>query len=328
MSLRPWSDRLETELRNSDEAGSEFRLKLLMESAGTLRERIIDAVAGKSSKTDYRSDHLTGSIAFEDQGLGYFLLAAAPDRPFGASLDLPGLSTEPSTTHHHHHEVDSKHRDIIKPREPYQPVSTFFTKSNLESLQTMLASSRHKHVLGSEIRLSSVTLSVMVKAHQILSHETQQLGIAAAELFRRCEILQSEFRGQINCVREVSERIDAVTGEGDDESHETYPTGQDARVRQRIEAAYSRQEDLRQRYDALLRKVTSTCGQKLSDKERAWISEIRHLQSSLLEEEASGEHDTPQKAQLRRRYAEVRTSYGVMFFIPYFHVLNPVRKRL
>jgi nucleoporin NUP82 len=303
MSLRPWSDRLEAELQNSDEAGSEFRMKLLMESAGTLRERIIDIVAGKPSSIDC----LTGNVAFEDQGFGYFLLAAAPDRPFGASLDLPDLSMESSSTGHR--EDESKHTDIIKPREPYQPVSAFFAKSDVESLQKALASSRHKHILDGEIRLSSVTLSVMVKAHQILSHETQQLGIAAAELFRRCEILQSEFRGQINRVQEVAERIDAMAVEGDDKSQKTHPTGRDARVRQRVEAASRRQESLKQRYDAVLRKVTSTCGRKLSDKERAWISEIRHLQSSLLEEEgASGEHDTPQKAQLRRRYAEVRTA--------------------
>ncbi|KAI9773712.1 MAG: hypothetical protein M1839_002046 [Geoglossum umbratile] len=304
MSLHPWSDRLEIELRNPDEAGSEFRMKLLMENPGTLREKIVDAVAGRPPKTDYQLGHLTGSVAFEDQNLGYFLLAATPDRPFGASLDLPSLSTEPSPKHHH--EADPKHIDIIKPRELYYPVSAFFAKSSLEHMQTMLASSRYKHILDGEIRLSPATLNVMVKVHQILSHETQQLGIAAAELFRRCEILQSEFREQINCVREVVERIDPLTSEGDNRSHETSPASQDTRVQQRIEAAYSRQESLRHRYDALLRKVTSTCGRKLSCKERAWISETWDLQSSLLEEEIQGEHDTPQKTQLRQRYIEAK----------------------
>ncbi|KAI9861730.1 MAG: hypothetical protein M1813_005079 [Trichoglossum hirsutum] len=304
MSLRTWSDKLENELRNSDEAGSDFRMCLLMESAGTLRKKIIDAVAGKSSKKDCRPDHLTGGIAFEDQDLGYFVLAAAPDRPFGATLDLPGLSTEPSTKQHH--EADFKPTAIVYPREPYHPASTFFTKSSLPSLLATLASRGHKRFLEDEIRLSSATLSVIVRAHQILSNETQQLGIAAAELFRRCEILQSEFREQINCVREVVDRIDTMTGEDGSESKEAHATGQSARVRQRIDAVHNRQENLVKRYDALLQKVTSTCGRKLSDKERAWLFEVQHLQSSVLEDEASREHDTPQKAHLWRRYAEAK----------------------
>ncbi|KAH0559455.1 hypothetical protein GP486_004026 [Trichoglossum hirsutum] len=306
MSLRTWSDKLENELRNSNEAGSDFRMNLLMESAGTLRKRIVDAAAGKSSRTDYRSEHLTGGIAVEDQDLGYFVLAASSDRPFGATLDLPGLSTEPPIRRHH--EADLKPAAIINPREPYHPVSTFFTKSNLPSLLATLASRGHKRFLEDEIRLSSATLSIMVRAHQILSNETQQLGLAAAELFRRCEILQSEFREQINCVREVADRIDTVTGEDGDELKEVHATGQGATVRRRIEAAYKRQENLIQRYDTLLKKVTSACGQKLSDKERAWILETRHLQSSVLEDETPREQGTPQKVQLWRRYAEVRTA--------------------
>jgi nucleoporin NUP82 len=302
MSLRTWSDKLESELRNSDEAGSEFRMSLLMEGAGTLRERIVDAVAGKPSKMDCRSDHLDGSIVFEDLDLGYFLLAAAPDRPFGATLDLPGLSTE---LFKKHHEADFKSTALVKPREPYHPSSTFFTMSSLPSLYAMLASRGHKRFLEEEIRLSSMTLSVMVKAHQILSTETQQLGIAAAELFRRCEILQSEFREQINCVREVADRIDTVTGEDGSGSKDAHPTGQDARIRQRIEAAYNRQENLMQRYDVLLKRATSARGRKLSDKEKAWISEIRQLQSSVFDDKTSEEYESCQKTQLWRRYAEV-----------------------
>ncbi|KAH0538299.1 hypothetical protein FGG08_005119 [Glutinoglossum americanum] len=323
MSLSTWSDKLERELQNSEEAGSEFRMSLLMESAGTLRERIVDTVAGSgsnmyrpkptpstinanttTSNMDYRSNYLTGSTVFDDPDLGYFLLAAAPDRPFGTTLDLPGLSTKTLTKQSC--ETDFKPTAIIKPREPYCPASAFFTKSSLPSWYATVTRGANKRFLDEEIRLSSATLDVMVKAHQILSNETQQLGVAVAELFRRCEILQSEFRGQINCVREIADRVDAVTGEDGNESKEAHPTGQDARIRQRMKSAYNRQEDLIQRYDILLKKATSTCGRKLSDKEKAWVLETQHLQHSLSEDGKSEEYDGPQKSQLWRRYVEAK----------------------
>ncbi len=54
---------------------------------------------------------------------------------------------------------------------------------------------------------------LLTEAHNILSQHTRSVGTAAAELFRQCERMLSEFRDQITSVKELGFRVDNVVDE-------------------------------------------------------------------------------------------------------------------
>ncbi|KAL8949293.1 MAG: hypothetical protein Q9183_007617, partial [Haloplaca sp. 2 TL-2023] len=204
-SFIPWITRLEEELQSSSTAGTEFRLKILMESAGTLRERILNF----SSQQD-TTPSATACIVLEDSDLGYFLLTSTDNNthPQAVSLDIPTSALINNSNINIKSEFPNEddaslltQTQIVPhvPRVAYSPPSIFYTPSSSSSLFniTTRIPPHRRRILTEGIRLSAATLDVMTDAHRVVSNETYTLGSAAADLFSRCERMQRELEEQV-----------------------------------------------------------------------------------------------------------------------------------
>ena len=313
ISLSPWTERLENELNGSVSTGSAFRMEVFTEGSRTLRERIIYQPSAKGAENS-PSEFFTGCIVLQDSDLGYFLLTAAGEQPYAITFDLPDseLPQEVNGFHEPEYEPDMKVLAIGPPRAAYQPPASLWSPSTLPNFLDSRVHSRHKKTLKEEIRLSAATLDLMTEAHRVLSHETHQLGIAAADLFRRCERLQDEFRDQIRRTSELAYRIEQVAGEDADnyvEKDRNRPSNRTA-LEQRLEAARAKQSKLVERHKNLQRKLAKTGGRELSDKEQIWVWEIHKLEDSIFETAEkrnphNGNNELHKRAEPWRRFEEV-----------------------
>lgn len=294
LDFKPWVGNLEAELANTMDAGGEFRLDVMLDSGSTLIEQPIDLSAHTTDKTVP-----TAAIAIVDACLDYFLLTTTSSGPHAATLELPMSPSHP-------YEPEQLALPPPEPREPYQPPKEFFTQSQIQAFlgpnQTELARAN----LKAPLRFSPETLQTITDAHRILSYETNQLGLAAADLFRRCERLRSELYDQVTKVREIAAKVDAVTG--DDERDGEAALGasvhgeviEDAqmygteKLDHRIMVANSNTKNLNERVEKLRQKVAMLGGKELSVKERAFADEVNRLEASLAREPSSlSEPTTP-----------------------------------
>lgn len=286
LDFKPWIGDLEAELANPSDAGGEFRLDVILDSGSTRIEQPIDLSAHLNEKSNP-----TGAIATLDSSLNYFLLTSTPSGPHAASMELP---MHPS----HPYEPEQLSLPAPEPREPYQPPQEFFNPSQLQDLIGPKSSELARANLKAPLRFSPETLQIITDAHRILSHETNQLGLAAADLFRRCERLRSELFDQVVKVREIAARVDAVTG--DDERDGEAALGasvageviEDAKMYgtekldHRIMVANSNTRNLNERVENLRRKVAMLGGKELSAKEQAFADEVHRLEASLAREQS------------------------------------------
>lgn len=279
-NLDPWVQNLENELRSTASVGTAFRMDILANSSGTLRERILDL------RQDQEAHHKdpTAAVILQDSDLGYFLLTAVGDVPLAAVLDQP--DTLPSDDLNFMHKDDlAQSMELLvprPPRSPYVPPSSLWERSTLPAFLDDHVQNRHKKTLKEEIRLSSATLDLMTHAHRVISQETNTLGIAAADLFRRCERLQDELRDQISRVREASSRIEQVIEKDKGQEGDDGKGDRDPSVQQRLDSVRDRQKQLLERFNETRRKFAKRQGKDLSDKERTWISDTRRLQASIV----------------------------------------------
>ncbi|KAI9723270.1 MAG: hypothetical protein M1812_001152 [Candelaria pacifica] len=295
LSLTPWVDKLESELGSSGNAGASFRMDIVLQGSLTLRQRILHS----DQETDANRQDLSACLVLQDSDLGYFALTTANDRAYAVTLDQPALFTdqEPSDAY-----LATKMQALMlaPPRSAYQPSAALWSPSPLPSFLETHVHSRHKRTLKEEIRLSTATLDLMTSAHRILSEETHSLGMAAADIFRRCERMTEEFRDQIKRANDLAHRIEVVIGDdADDYDDVEKKRGNDA-LEERLEIATKRQKELVRRQDALRRKVARAGGRELSEKEVAWEKEVRILEEQVLEvegkdqeeEKDEGDHET------------------------------------
>ena len=189
-------------------------------------------------------------------------------------------------------------------RQPYIPPASLWERSNLPNLFGNHVQNRHKKALKEEVRLSSATLELITHAHRVLSEETHTLGLAAADLFRRCERLQDELRDQIERVKDVSRLVDTATGtrsgRGDVQK------GPQPAVEQRLEHVQARQGELRTRMDKLSKKVRLYNRTPLSDQEKAFFGEITKINQSVPDTVETDDQDNGEAPpELQHRYDEV-----------------------
>ncbi|TWU73547.1 hypothetical protein ED733_003874 [Metarhizium rileyi] len=296
VSLTSWVFRLEGELLADHEAGIDFRIGLLVNSQST-RDRIY---AQPSADVDVP---LAACVVIRDPDLGYFLLSATPYEPISLSFETPDMDLAPIKQESpiRDREVSMAPLDFYEPRPVYNPPHVFDEGSALPTLLERLRTSRHKTVVNQEVRLSPLTLQIFTDAHKVLSDETYKLGVAAAEVFRRCELLQSELRQQVRKANEVKGKIDAINGEdGDNEA-------ENAMYDRRIAEAKDRQDRLTERVDNLRKMVGKSTTRDLSTKERAFVEEVRHMEANLLGSPGGREGSAArQSKQLWERLAEVK----------------------
>ncbi|KAI1378330.1 hypothetical protein F4677DRAFT_391383 [Hypoxylon crocopeplum] len=299
ISLSPWVFRLESELQGDSQAGSEFRIDLLVNGQGSTRERLYtNTIQGEAQLP------LAASVAIHDPDLGCFLLSATPFDPVALVFDTPEDEFAPIHSASPTFEKDAEVQplDFYEPRPVYQPSHAFDQSSVLPKLLGGLRTGRHRAIVNQEVRLSPLTLQVFTESHQILSDETHRLGVAASEVFRRCLQLQTELKQQITKANEVKARVEAITGEDRDDDGE--PESTNAIIERRLEAAREKGEALSQRLEKMRKIVGKATSRELSDKEKAWMNEVNALDANLFD--STTPSDSPNRLkQTKSRYEEV-----------------------
>ncbi|KAI0145967.1 hypothetical protein F4776DRAFT_385990 [Hypoxylon sp. NC0597] len=299
ISLSPWVFRLESELQGDSQAGSEFRIDLLVSGQNSTRERLYTNTGQGDSQLP-----LAASVAIRDPDLGYFLLSATPFDPIALIFDTPEDDFTPvrSASPSFDKDAEVQPLDFYEPRPVFQPPRAFDQSSVLPELLNRLRTSRYKTIVNQEVRLSPLTLQLFTEAHKILSDETYRLGLAAADVFRRCTQLQSELKQQITKANEVKCRVEAFTGEDQDKEGE--PESINAAMERRIQSAKERGEALSRRLEKMRKIVSKATSRELSDKEKAWVNEVSALEANLFGPTTPADGPSRLK-QTRRRYEEV-----------------------
>lgn len=319
LSFKPWVGALEDELSNPGDSGAGFRLNVVLDSANTLVDQPIEL----PSEPDRA---INAAIAILDNSLGYIVLTSAMNNvPFATILDIPSSPSNPYAPD----DVSSAMGALPapEPRAPYRPAPEFEQPSALPQL---IKTANDRNILGgdlkSQVRFSPATLQLLTEAHRVMSTETHRLGMAAADLFRRCERMRSELQEQVRKVAEVAQRVDAVVGneedeeagaEGDSFERELAQGGDEeeeklvgkAKIEHRIEVAKEKTEHLNGRYEALRKKMTRLGGKELSAKEKAFVEEVAKLERSV-GSPASDEDsptDTPSSSSLAGRFEAVQS---------------------
>ncbi|KAI1393538.1 uncharacterized protein F4822DRAFT_15995 [Hypoxylon trugodes] len=299
ISLSPWVFRLESELQGDSQAGSEFRIDLLVNAQSSTRERLYTDTAQGEGQLP-----LAAALAIRDPDLGYFLLSATPFDPIALIFDTPDDDFAPIRSDSPSFDKDAEVQplDFYEPRPVFQLSHIFDESSQLPALLDQIRTSHHKTIVNQEVRLSPVTLQLFTKAHKMVSMETHRLGIAASEVFRRCVQLQTELRQQVTKANEVKGRVEAITGEDLDDGE---PESSNAAIERRLQSAKERGEALNRRLEKMRKVVSKATSRELSDKEKAWVNEVQSLDISLFGSTTPTEAPTRIK-QARRRFEEVQ----------------------
>lgn len=307
LSLSAWASRLEAELLSPviADTGRDFRLRVLCGDGIVLTEEILDCSDDTANNT---MEHLAGALVIHNSDLGYFLLTSSRTRPFAVTFDIPDTgpraltlaraNSTSSSPNAPRAKLDLTMSDseaiVAPPRVAYEPSAVFYQLPT-QPLREFLASNvpqRYKATLKQGIRLSPSTLDIMTAAHRILSSQTSQLEQAAAELFRRCERLREELAHQVKHMAELSERIQRNESSAEDENED-----RNTSCERRLARATDRQQNLNERYETLRRKIgrATAGGRELSNKEKAWITEISELSSSFgVDSEMDVDEPSPQ----------------------------------
>ena len=315
-SLDPWVQSLERELRSNENIGAPFRMDIIKNGPGTLRERMLTF----SHEQDLVSNSsVAGCLVFEDSDLGYFILAPVNGEPKAAILENLQPQPEPEVTFEEEDEESAKSMPDIDAlrlrgpaREVYQAPQIFFQDSSLPGFFDQNIPSRHRKLLKEEVRMSTATLSLMTSTHRVISKETHLLGVAAADLFRRCERLQDELKEQISRTNEVAHRTEVVVGEDADQYLGNSTGKGHVTLDERLTKVRSRQRELTSRHEKLREKF-SKVGEEASEKEKLWFEEVRktaHAVGVEMEEQApeqDGEReDQESEPETLQRYQDVR----------------------
>lgn len=301
--MDPWLKSLENELQNTSTTGSTFRINVLKNGPGTLRECLLGF---EQERHHDRLDPVTACLVLEDPDLGYFMLTSVGGQPQALILDKPEAeSSEVSPLEdEYQYGPDQSNLAIGPPRSAYEPPASLWGQSSLPTFVNKQVQPRHKKLLKEEIRLSAVTLGLMTEAHRVVCEETYQLGVAAADLFRRCERLQEELRNQIKGANNAVYRVEGLLGKNADDYRVKGEKGKGiekgkAGLLKRLEDAKHRQKKLLDRHQKLREQVCRSGGNSLSENEEQWIAEIHESRDSLFQpentkddEDRSGEEDS------------------------------------
>lgn len=276
ISLTSWVFRLETEL-SSGAAGSKFRIDLLAKNESSIREEV-----HRQKLVDY-TNPLSAAVPLRDADLGHLMLTCTAHGPITVVFDPPYEDSDQyptrSFTRSPSQDVETDAPlTLYEPRPTYQPSYALSTPSSFHSFHSAV---KQKHSsLSTPIRLNPTTLTILTDAHKILSEETHRLGEAAAELFRRIEILQAELRSKVEKANEVAQRVDEITGE--DSPADGPLTGVNENIVKRLEMARARQEHTARQIDSIRRKLGRGRQKELSDREKAWFEEVSALAAKIL----------------------------------------------
>ena len=315
-SLDPWVQSLEQELQSSESLGAPFRMDIIKNGPGTLRERMMTF----SHEQYLISDASVATcIVLEISDLGYLLLAPVNGEPKAAILEKP--PPEPAVLFEDEVEEESfkslpdmNTLSLRGPaRETYQAPQIFSRgSSSLPRFFDKQVPSRHRQLMKEQVRMSTATLDLMTSAHRVISKETHLLGVAAADLFRRCERLQDELRDQISRANEVAHRTEVIVGEDADEYVGNTTGKGHATLDERLQRVRSRHQELASRHEKLREKF-SKAGEEVSGKEKLWFAEVKKTADSVgvetekpIQKQDDEEEGQESDAETLQRYQDAR----------------------
>ncbi|EFQ99155.1 hypothetical protein MGYG_02167 [Nannizzia gypsea CBS 118893] len=300
-SLSSWVHRMEPELRSEDTAGSAFRINIICDGEIAEREQML-RLPPSNLAPNSDQEHLAGCLPIFDYDLGYLLLTFSPSSPCAVLLDSPEYedfraSMAPSDSG----ELEGHAPIPAHTRPPYQVPSVLYSQSPLVSFVGEFVPHGHRHTLKEPVRLSPSTLELFTSAHRILSAYTHALEVAASDLFRRCERLQGEMRGQLTQLVEVGERIHDVSNGTVRGTVRKAPVDREQALSSRLNAAQTRQKELTERYNNIRLRIIKAGGRPISEKEKVWMKEVDTLSTSI------GEDDGKAKGELTERLETATT---------------------
>ena len=283
LNFRSWIAPLEDELSTPSDSGVKMRLDVALESMTTLVDTPIQVPSNTPSSEDTK---LNTALAMMEPGLGFVVLTSTPSNvPYATELDIPTTATHSFEPEVYNTSSAAGLLPTPEARAPYRPDPAFDQPSQLPKLlkgaqdRNLLAASDLKH----QIRFSPATLQLMTEAHRVLASETHKLGIAAADLFRRCERMRIELQEQVKKVGEIKVSIEDIVGEGEEMHDAGTPDGLAGKdkLEARVETASERGSALAGRVEGLRRKMAGLGGRAMSAKERNFQVEIERLEGSL-----------------------------------------------
>lgn len=271
LDFKPWLFALEDELSGNGPSGADFRLQMLLESASTTVKTIISAGNASSFVSP------TAALAIAEPGSDLIVLSTTSTGPHAAVLEV-------ATNAAHPFEPELLTLPAPEPRESYQPPPVFFQTSELSRTMSAKHSNPAMKVeLAKQVRAKPETLQLLTETHRVLSQETHRLGLAAADLFRRCDRMRIELQDQVSKVHEISEKAQA-TIEGTSERIEgtsEEDTSIDAAISGRILRIQSNSKAMEDRIKQLRSDILRLGSEELSIKERSYLDEVQHLKKLI-----------------------------------------------
>ena len=326
LSLSSWVSRLSDEFRSPTHSGSKFRLETILESTSTLVEKLI-VLPNEAQLPRFGTSDITTSIVLEDSDLGYFLVTAAGGQAYAATFDVASHELYADSVASDPDQQDTVYDIMLdrlqlsgpEPRETYRPAEVFWQESALSSFLETSVPGHLQSGLKEQVRLSEQTLNLLTAAHRTVQAETDNLNKAVAELFRRCQLMQSEFHALLLKARDVKDKIDEVVGDDEDVSSEGEE--QDdivpsktliVEVEHRKQTAFERQIELAERVEKLRYKVARLGGPAMSDKEKAWMAELQRVAKSVgtSTDDTAEAEDANGSESLTERFDTVKRLHG------------------
>ncbi|OCL08466.1 hypothetical protein AOQ84DRAFT_364084 [Glonium stellatum] len=306
ISMSSWIQKLEQELSTAQNEGAEFRLNLFLDDARSLVEHTIRVSKERYEKS---SIDIASCVIIDDSDIGYFLLTTVNGEPCAAALDVSiddVFLDDPVVERHMSLDMgDLPQR--LELRQSYQPPQAFWMRSELASFIEHRVPARRRGSLKEEVKLSPATLELLMNSHRILSQETHQLGLAAADLFRRCERLKEEFRDQIFRASQLATRIDGVTGDDEDDfdADEERIVGS-AKIEKRLEEVKLKQHNLISQHERIRKKLAKVGARELTEKEEAWVVELDKMDHSIDGNQTDGVNRENGEVPTWQRFDEVK----------------------
>ncbi|KAF2397955.1 hypothetical protein EJ06DRAFT_497359 [Trichodelitschia bisporula] len=260
-----WVETLQNELADPTAPGSAFRADVFVAEAHSNVSHLVtfrNPAAHPGLPDVVREPGLpVTAIILENPGLPNLLLTATGKVPYGVHFDSADAATDP---------LEENFPALAAARDPYLPDPVFLAPSNMRIMLESKIPPSKRFLLRDEVRLSPWVLETLATAHRVLSAETYALGIAAGDLFARCERMLGEFEAQREALREVGLRVEQLVGEDGV-----------GRVEGRLSEVKARQAGIVERERKLRMKLAKLRTPSLSEKEKAWKGEVGRIEGEV-----------------------------------------------
>jgi nucleoporin NUP82 len=295
LSADSWIEMLRQELDDPAETGVDFRLASLSGSA------VEHTTKFDPDQLPDSSPLIPASIVISDTDLGYLVITSINRQPRAVVLDAH--IRDPlrlSTTSDHAFSPNEALPPLLMPaesREAYQPDNRFHQPSQIPAFLKTL-NRRSNFSTRDQVRLTGATLNLFLEVHRVFRAECQQVGDAAARLYRAVGRLQNEYHDQIQKLRELISRVEDLAGV----IEESYEEGDSKNgLEARLGKAKAKQADLQNRYKQIQKKLNRLNERQMSDREKAFAVELKDHAKQLDDTTESRE-----KGRLWRRLDEMR----------------------